>query len=122
MRFLATYESGSMTDRLAITCPSASTGPQGQVNTDKIALKMSNKKTKIVHDIVDVKHLLHAPPAKKDLQCVPMKGDHRGKLATVAKINKKSKTASLVYSHLNSEQVEMAVAWDEPLDHLCWVE
>lgn len=122
VRFLATYDSGNWVNRIGITWPSQATGPRGQVDTDKIALKMTNKKSRVVYEIVDTKHLVPAPPTKKQVECVPLQGDHRAKLATVVKINKQSKTASLVYSHVNSEQVKIAIAWDEPLDHLCWVE
>lgn len=77
---------------------------------------MTDKKSKRITDIIDVKHLLPAPPAKKDVDCIPLKGEHRSELAKVLKITKKSQTATLVSWHSNSSM------WEESLDDLCWVE
>lgn len=115
VRFQATYDQGRWLNRIGTTCPSASTGPRGQTSNTSIALEMTDKKSKRITDVVDVKHLLPAPPAKKDVLCVPLQGDHRSVLARVIKINKNSHTATLVHFHANSG------SWDESLDNLCWV-
>lgn len=116
VRFRASYDQGRWLKNIGITCPSVHTGPQGQTNTGAVALEMTNKKSKKVTDVVDVAHLYPAPPAKKNVECVPLHGDHRSKLAKVTKINLAAKTASLVSHSCNSEK------WDEKLDDLCWVE
>lgn len=115
VRFRATYDQGRWTSRIGVTCPSAHTGPQGQTETGAVALEMTNKKSARVTDVVDVQHLYPAPPTKKNLDCVPLQGDHRSRLAKVWKINQIAQTATLVSHSSNSEK------WDEKLDNLCWV-
>lgn len=75
---------------------------------------MTDKKSKRVTAVVDVKHLYPAQPTKKNVDCVPLQGDHRSELLKVSKINVAQGTATVISP--SSEK------WDEKLDNLCWVE
>lgn len=116
VRFKATFDEGRRINRTGITCPSASTDSRGLTSTGEVAIEMTDNKSRRTTDIIDVKHLLPAPPTKKDTDCIILEGEHRCELVKVLKINKKIGTATLVSWHSNSEK------WDESLEHLCWVE
>ncbi|KZP07474.1 hypothetical protein FIBSPDRAFT_902055 [Athelia psychrophila] len=89
---------------------------RGLTSIGEVAIEMTDNKSRRTTDIIDIKHLLPAPPTKKDTDCIILEGQHRCELVKVLKINKKIGTATLVSWHSNSEK------WDESLEHLCWVE
>lgn len=122
VHFLPTYNEGRWVGRIGITCPSKSTNSRGLASIDGFALRMSNKKSQIVHDIVDVKHLLPAPPAKRGVECVSLDGDHCSLLATVIKINKKADSATLECNLIGCGPTATKEKWEEPLNNMCWVE
>lgn len=81
-----------------------------------VALEATNKKTKLVAIVVDAKHIRHLQPTSKNVDCVPLNGEHRGQLLKVLKINKAAKLASVVSHSSTSDK------WEEDLDNLCVVE
>lgn len=122
VEFKASYEGGKHTNRYARTCPTDSTGPQGQVSSDGLALTWTNNKGTRVYDIVNVEHLSRVPPKKKAVECVPLDGGHRSMLATVLKITKKTSTAFLESVSVSTQQPQTTEKWQEDLDNLCVVE
>ncbi|KAF7983514.1 hypothetical protein HWV62_21852 [Athelia sp. TMB] len=115
VRFADTYDEGRFYGK-AITSPSQYTGPQGQMDAGMVALKATNKKTKLVAIVVNAKHIRHLQPASKNVDCVPLNGEHRGQLLKVLKINKAAKLASVISHSSTSDK------WEEDLDNLCVVE
>lgn len=117
VRFAGTYDEGRFYGKV-ITCPSKHTGPQGQTDAGEVALEATNRKTRRKALMVDDKHIHPLPPTCKNVDCVPLNGDHRGQLLRVLKINKTAQTASVVAHSSTSNHGR----WEEDLNNLCVVE
>lgn len=116
VRFQVTYDGGRWTKTIGTTCPSSTTGPQGQTSSG-IELTMPDKKGRNLKVTVDVEHLFPSRPSKMGQECVPLQGSHRSTLAKVLKIRKTPQTASLESVSGNGGE-----RWEEELSNLCVVE